>query len=1269
MSCYGFTQLRKSANGEKWIEMKCENCGFENPDGNKFCESCGARLELICPKCGHSNSPDAKFCGSCGVKLQEGKPQSVEKFTIKKGGKGVAISLNRVKYEVPAMPEELTRKVESVAEKLRGSRRNVAIIFADVSGFTAMSEKLDPEEVTEKMNAVFNCLSKIIYSYEGYIDKFIGDCVMALFGAPIAHENDPLRSVLCAIDMMAAMKEFEELGLSIGINYGKVVAGGVGSDQKIEYTVMGDTVNLAQRLETAADKGEIFVNETIYNETKSEIEYKELKSIKVKGKKKLVTPYVPIFIKSRYVMRRITEIPMVGRAKELKTLIDIFNQVRSGKGQVVSILGDAGIGKSKLVYEFRIRITQMETENRKLRLGKPIWLKGRSIDYLKDSDYWSLKQILRQLIGFDETDSKEETGNTIEKFIRSFNDESLQQIIPLLKYLFSSQMSEKEIQIVEKMKADERSLILNRLLGLLFKKVSKNKAVIMVFEDLHWVDTSTLSFIKNFIKEIENSNVMMALIFRPELTENKSYISEFSHSNQIKLNPLTKSQSNKLIQKIIVSDTVDISLKGLIFERSNGNPFYIEQLVELLLNEKMIDLDNNKAKLKSGNFDRIPVKLNELILAKVDKLDKDIKQIVLVASVIGREFSTRVLETIIEIGAELRTALKIVEKKNLIYKITRDIEESLKGADRYKFKNIIIRNTIYDSILKAERKRYHKQVGETIEQIHKDNLDNYLDILIYHFRKGEDRDRLLKYLQMLGEKQDKAGDYKKAEQLYEEWIISRAPEHQGIRAQVKYIEINIKLAGVKDSLAKYDEGLEILDRIEDKEEEQMKGELLARLFLQRGGILQSKGEYDRALNFAKEAENVLKDIIAPLDSISLDSKHLTALIGDCYNNIGGVYYYKGNYDNALKYYNKSLNMRLKTLGDEHPDVAASFNNIGLVYHKKGDYDNALKYYQKTLKIELKTLGDEHPDVAASYNTIGLVCREKGNYDNALKYYNKSLNIRLKTLGYEHPDVGMSYNNIGIVYDYKGNYDSALRYHNKSLNIWLKILGDEHPLVGSSYNNIGAIYRNKADYDSALKYYNKSMDILLKIYGDEHPNVATNYNNIGDVYCEKGDYDSALKYYNKSLNILLKALGDEHPSVGLIYNNIGDVYCEKGDYDSALKYYNKSMGIWSKTLGNKHLYIAYSYMGLGDVCLNTNKYKQALEWFKKALEIHLEKLGMAHPETAETKFKMAKTLIKSSTHEMSLNVVLRYLKEAIKVGKKNKSKWLTEAINLLKEIGK
>ncbi|MCK4665721.1 tetratricopeptide repeat protein [Candidatus Dependentiae bacterium] len=1140
---------------------------------------------MKCKKCGFENLENARFCSGCGIKLSDGTTEEVPR-------------------NVPSMPDELTKKVQSGAKQLKGSRRNVAVIFADVSGFTAMSEELDPEEVTERMNMIFQGLSDVIYNYEGYIDKFIGDCVMILFGAPVTHEDDPLRAVLCAIDLMKVMTEFEDLELSIGINYGKVMAGGVGSDQKMDYTVMGDTVNLAQRLESAAGRGEIFVSEKIYNETRAEIKYKVLKPIKVKGKKKPVTPYRPVSVKSRYLTRRITEIPLFGREEELKKLIRIFNNVNSGKGQVVSIVGEAGIGKSKLIYEFKSEILRKKSKGKKKDIKI---LEGRGIDYLKDSDYWTVKQILRKLIGFSETDSKEEVTKKIDTYIKSLKDKSIISISPLIKFIFSAELSEKEKLRVEKMKAEDRYYILNRLLILLFKRISMTYPLVLVFEDLHWSDNATLEFCRKLAQQIEQTKILILLLFRPGF-EFEEFL-KLKNYHQLNLSCLTEEDGLDLIKYILKSDKIDLSLKKLVLERSEGNPFYIEELSSLLLNGDMILIEKNLAKLKGGDIDTIPLKLNELILSKVDKLDLDLKHILEIASVIGSEFTINIIENLIEYGAKLRTGLKMIEKKDLIRKITENIINVVSEAeDDYMFKHIIIKDSVYESILKTERTWYHKHIGEIVEKLSLNNLDNYLEILIYHFRLGKEKEKVLKYLQIFAEKADDSGNYSKAELLYEEWV-----EIAGDMIFDSEIGINnyIQLINIKNTLAKYDEGFKIVTELETKAKNLLKGELLLRFLLQKSLLLESKGEYKKAKSIKKKVEALL---------------------------------------NSIKIIDKKL-------------IGRSYHAIGALYREIGDYNQALEYFQKAIKNRIKFFGPEHCEVSNSYLGLGNVYYDKGYFKNALKYFQKALEIDLKVFGSSHPFIGKTYMNIGIVYDDKGDYDKALTFQNKALNIKLKVFGPEHPEVAANYNNIGIIYSEKGDYDQALMFHRKSLDIKLKVFNKDHPDLAFSYSNLGEVHSFKREYDKALKYFQKSLKINLKVFGSEHPYVGVDYINIGDTYLYIESYNNALKNYQKAYEINLKALGSEHHYISYSYQGFGSAYLKIGKPDKALEFFEKALKIRLKILGKEHVETARTQFGMAQALNTLNKKKEAL----KYLTQSIKVGRKHKASWLKNAEELLKRI--
>ena len=331
--------------------------------------------------------------------------------------------------------------------------------------------------------------------------------------------------------------------------------------------------------------------------------------------------------------------------------------------------------------------------------------------------------------------------------------------------------------------------------------------------------------------------------------------------------------------------------------------------------------------------------------------------------------------------------------------------------------------------------------------------------------------------------------------------------------------------------------------------------------------------------------------------------------------LGTVYEKFAQYDKALELFDKSLAIRLKTLGPEHPDVAASYSTIGIILYYKGEYDKALELFDKSLAIYLKTLGTEHSAVANYYYNVGDVWVMKGNYDKALGLYEKCLAIKLKTLGTEHHNVAATYNNIGNVWEMKGEYNKALELYEKCLAIELKTLGTEHPNVATSYHNIGNVWKKKVNYNKALELYHMSLAIDLKTLGTEHPNIATSYSRIGSVWEMKGDYDKALELFDKSLAIRLKTLGTEHPAVATSYYNVGNVWVMKGNYDKALGLYEKCLAIDLKILGAEHPDVADSYDYMGSVWEMKGEYNKALELYEKCLAIKLKTLGTEHPDVA------------------------------------------------------
>jgi len=366
--------------------------------------------------------------------------------------------------------------------------------------------------------------------------------------------------------------------------------------------------------------------------------------------------------------------------------------------------------------------------------------------------------------------------------------------------------------------------------------------------------------------------------------------------------------------------------------------------------------------------------------------------------------------------------------------------------------------------------------------------------------------------------------------------------------------------------------------------------------------------YDEALEWYQKALEISEKV--------LGKEHPST--ATTYNNIAGVYSRQGDYPKALEWYQKALEIHEKVLGKEHPSTATTYNNIAEVYYSQGDYPKALEWCHKALEIHEKVLGKEHPDTATIYNNIAGVYDSQGDYPKALEWYQKALEIREKVLSKEHPDTATTYNSIAGVYDdSQGDYPKALEWYQKALEINEKVFGKEHPSTATTYNNIAGVYSRQGDYPKALEWYQKALEIREKVLGKEHPDTATTYNNIAGVYYSQGDYPKALEWCQKALEIHEKVLGKEHPDTATIYNNIAGVYDSQGDYPKALEWYQKALEIREKVLSKEHPDTTTTYNSIAGVYSRQGDYPKALEWYQKALEIRENVLGNEHPSTATT----------------------------------------------------
>jgi class 3 adenylate cyclase len=680
-----------------------------------------------CPKCNSKKPNTAKYCSECGTCLDADTATPA-----------VHQSDDHTALLQKYIPPELAKKILSAGTLIESERRLVTVLFADVSGFTAMSEKLDAEEVTTVINDCFKGLISIVYRYEGVIDKFIGDEIMAIFGAPITHENDSERAVRCASEMMEYMERFnmlspidlpEPLGLHISMNTGMVVAGNIGSDLRMNYSVIGDTVNLASRLKHFAEGGEIALSEETYRIVSGLVEVHPPQRFAMKGKLQPVNVYKMIALKSGNEpgVRITQKNPIVGRMEEIARLQESLQSVSTKREGRVYIRGEAGVGKTRLKLELMtlaedMRISVYEGKCSSFEIHTPYYL-------------WTtmLKDILRLKVDTVESEMRKRLHDMLQIL-------SLEQHEPYLATLLSLRYEEIVMEDDQSRKRKMYDAVKEFLRALTERKLS-----VFVFEDIHWIDRFSQDLLMYLLAERELAPALFVSIFRDEYRHAK----ELMHQGGllIDLNRLSITDAVELIKRRCEASSIPEELTGLIYKRSEGNPFFIEELVKTLFDKKSVEVKDGILQLRNSAIPEIlPETIQGVIMARIDRLEEKLKEVLYGASVIGREFDRNLLKEILKKKDAVDPSLQELISLELIL----EKEETKELA--YLFKHYLIQEVAYNTILQKRRRLLHKTIAQAIEKVYTDKIKEFYELLAFHYERAEEWEKAANYLSLAGRK-------------------------------------------------------------------------------------------------------------------------------------------------------------------------------------------------------------------------------------------------------------------------------------------------------------------------------------------------------------------------------------------------------------------------------------------------------------------------------------------------------------------------------------
>jgi class 3 adenylate cyclase/tetratricopeptide (TPR) repeat protein len=707
--------------------MRCPRCHQDNPTHARFCLGCGARLALACGSCGAELPGAARFCLQCGQAVAAGTTAPV-----------------RSPAPETYTPKHLAEKILTSKAALEGERKQVTVLFADLKGSMELLADHDPEEARKLLDPVLDRMMEAVHRYEGTVNQVMGDGIMALFGAPLAHEDHAVRACYAALRMQESVKRYAEeihrtegvpIQIRVGLNSGEVVVRSIGSDLHMDYTAVGQTTHLAARMEQMAMPGSILLAADTLRLAEDYVQVKALGPRAVKGLEAPVEVYEIVgagTVRSRLkaaAARGLTR--FVGRDDELDQLRQVLERARAGHGQVVAVIGEPGVGKSRLYWEF---IHSHRTQG---------WLivESASVSYGKASAYLPVSDLLRAYFQIEARDDARRIREKVTGKLLSL-DRALEPALPALLGLLDVPVEDFEWQHLEPSQRRQRTL--DGVKRLLLRE-SQVQPLIVMFEDLHWIDTETQALLDSLVESLPTAHLLLLVNYRPEYQHGwggKSYY------RQLRIDPLSPETADELLRALLGEDPTVEPLKRLLIERTEGNPFFLEESVRTLVETKVLAGERGAHRLaKAVQSLQIPATAKSILAARIDRLPPEDKRLLQAAAVIGKDVPFSLLQAIAEEPEEvLCHGLGNLQAAEFIY------ESRLFPDLEYTFRHALTQEVAYQGLLAARRQALHTAAGRALEALYADRLDQAYDRLAYHYSKTDNAPKAVEYLSRFAEK-------------------------------------------------------------------------------------------------------------------------------------------------------------------------------------------------------------------------------------------------------------------------------------------------------------------------------------------------------------------------------------------------------------------------------------------------------------------------------------------------------------------------------------
>ncbi len=1011
--------------------------------------------------------PSAKFCDECGHALADAAPAA-----------GRPIAGSPASYT----PRHLAEKILVSRGAVEGERKQVTVLFADCVGFTALSSRVDPEELHGIMDGCFHHLMEAVHRYEGTVNQFTGDGVMALFGAPIAHEDHAVRAVAAALAIQKSAREYGErlrsergldFALRVALNTGPVVVGKIGDDLRMDYTAQGETVNLAARLQAAADPGGVLISEATHRLVSAYFMTEDRGEVTVKGIERPVRVWAVIAQRSRRARfevaleRGLT--PLVGRAGELTFLRESAERVRRGRGHVVSIVGAAGVGKSRLAWELK----------RELRDAGVTYLEAHCLPHGASLPFHPVIQMLQANFRLEEGETAAVQAAKVEEGVRAL-DPALAWTIPYLKHLLALPAPEVEAEGLDQVQRKRRMM---EAVKVLILRGAQHRPLVLVAEDLQWIDAGSDEFFGLAVDSVPAYPLLLLCTYRSGYAPPWQ---DRSFHRRLALEPLSDDETLAMTAVLLDARDVAPGLRQLVVRRAEGNPFFVEELTRYLREHELLVADGGGVTLtRELGEGEVPATVHDLLTARIDRLPESLKRTLQVTAVLGREFPLRLLEALGGHGEDLKgdlgrlVQLELLEEKDLFPELT------------YRFSHLLIQQVAYQGLLLRARAELHARAGAALEALYAGRADEALQQIAEHYARSGERERAVRFLVRAGDRWASLFGYDEARADYTRALeaLDAGPASAAERASIldKLGEVAWAGGGLAVAAERWQAALAAT--VGDPPR-------VAELHRKLGLVAWAAGDKERALGHLEQA----------LDALGASTDDLEA--ARLYQEFGRIHFRLGDHAQAVDWARRALALGSR-LGAA--DVMShAYNTWGVALARAGDIEQGAELVAKSLETALAAqLGAvacrAYTNLAVMYATL--------DHARSVDYCREGLALAQR-IGDQLQQSWLYCTLAGGHCTLAGDYDGGVRAAEAAVELDRRLGQRNHlpiPLI-----ILGQIHQCRGEHERSAACYREALEVAKDV--GEPQLLFPCYDGLATLAIERGDDEDAERWLAQSRQV-------------------------------------------------------------------------------------------------------------------------------------------------------